>query len=637
MLGNSRQRLFGSIILTLIALVIFYTLAGQAQSKPKQVELSVLTQAIKANEVEKLIVDGNTLEAVKKNGDKLKTFKENAANLTDYGISPDTLPIEIKNPNRFDGWSSVLSTVVPLVFFGGFLWFMIRGAQGANNRAMSFGKSGAKQYIPGKNRTTFADVAGLYEAKQELAEIVEFLKNGEKFKLLGAEIPRGVLLIGPAGVGKTLLARAVAGEAEVPFFSISASEFVEMFVGVGASRVRELFATVKKQAPAVLFIDELDAVGRQRGSGMGGSHDEREQTLNQILVEMDGFETNQGVIVLAATNRPDVLDPALLRPGRFDRKVYLDNPDRAERLAILKIHAQNKPVEDSVDLDKVAAGTIGMSGAELRNVMNEAAILAARDNRKTINGHYLNLAIEKVMIGPERRNRLMSDKEKRLTAVHEAGHALLGHILPNTERIHKVTIVSRGRAGGYTWSLPEEERHYYSRQAFTDELISLLGGRTAEQVVFGEITTGAESDLNRATRIALNMVKEYGMSEKVGPITLSAEVGEDYLGRRMRQGREISEKLAETVDSEVKTIVEIASREAERLLKQHRSVLEAISAKLLEVETLDGPEFEALVNPLLGIESVAEVKTEAALAGQTPSVIAPTVPPVTPPVTPAAV
>lgn len=579
------------VLVVFLLISSFYILAGNRPNQPKLVDISEITNEFRANNLEKITVDGNHIIAMKKDGSRLETYKEEGATLKDYDITPDKVPIEVRNPNRGEIWNSIFSLLIPLLLIGGVLWFMIRSAQGSNMRAMSFGKSSAKLFVPGNKRTTFEDVAGLEEPKQELSEVVEFLKHPDKFKKLGAEIPKGVLLIGPAGVGKTLLARAVAGEAGVPFFTISASEFVEMFVGVGAARVRDLFSKAKRNAPAVLFIDELDAVGRQRGAGLGGSHDEREQTLNQILVEMDGFEPNQGVIVLAATNRPDVLDPALLRPGRFDRKVVLDNPDKKERAQILSIHARNKPLADDVDIDKVAAATIGMSGAELKNVMNEAAILAARDNKKIITQNYLNLAIEKVMIGPERKSHILSPKEKEITAYHEAGHAIVGHVLPNADPIHKVSVVSRGMAAGYTWSLPQEDVHLYSRQKFLDDLAQMLGGRVAEELMVGEITTGAENDLMRATRLARRMVTQYGMSEKLGPLTYGEREQQVFLGRDWAEHRTYSDEVASMIDEEVKRIVTEARQRATEILKKEKKTLQAIADRLIKEETIEGEEF----------------------------------------------
>ncbi len=591
---NSLSRTIIYVTVAFIVLSAFYVFAGAHPNTPKNVDLSTITKALQAGELTKISVDGNRILATKKDGSQIDSYKEDSASISDYGITPEKINLEIKNPNRGDIWNSLLSILVPLLLFGGIIWFMIRSAQGSNMRAMSFGKSSAKLYVPGNRRTTFADVAGLEEAKQELAEVVEFLKHPDKFKKMGAEIPKGVLLIGPAGVGKTLLARAVAGEASVPFFTISASEFVEMFVGVGAARVRDLFQKAKRNAPAVLFIDELDAVGRQRGAGLGGSHDEREQTLNQILVEMDGFEPNQGVIVLAATNRPDVLDSALLRPGRFDRKVMLDNPDRKERAMILAIHARNKPLTDDVNLDKIAAATIGMSGAELKNIMNEAAILAARDNKKVIAQHYLNLAIEKVMIGPERKSHILSPKEKEITAIHEAGHAIVGHVLPEADPIHKVSVVSRGSAAGYTWSLPQEDVHLYPRRKFLDDLAQMLGGRVAEEIAFGEITTGAENDLMRATRLARRMVTQYGMSDKLGPLAYGEREQQIFLGRDWSEQRTYSDEVAAVIDSEVRRIVTEAHGRAKIIIARHKKLLKSIANRLIKEETIEGDEFAAM-------------------------------------------
>ncbi len=588
------------IVLAFVVISSFYVFAGYRPQQSKEVNITEVTRAIRDGSIEKVTIDGNKILAKKKDGTVLQAYKEASATLKDYEITPEKVTIDVKNPNRGDAWASLLSTILPLLLFGGVLWFMIRSAQGANGRAMSFGRSSAKLFVPGNKRTTFTDVAGLEEAKQELNEVVEFLKTPDKFKKLGAEIPKGVLLVGPAGVGKTLLARAVAGEASVPFFTISASEFVEMFVGVGAARVRDLFQKAKRNAPAVLFIDELDAVGRQRGSGMGGSHDEREQTLNQILVEMDGFEPNQGVIVLAATNRPDVLDPALLRPGRFDRKVILGNPDKKERELILAIHSRNKPLGDDVDLAKVAAGTIGMSGAELKNIMNEAAILTARDSKKIITQHYLNLAIEKVMIGPERKSHILSQKEKEITAIHEGGHAIVGHVLEHSDPIHKISVVSRGMAAGYTWSLPEEDVHLYPKSKFLDDLASMLGGRVAEQLMFNEITTGAENDLQRATGLARRMVTQYGMSEKLGPLTYGEREQQVFLGRDWSEHRTYSDAIAMEIDSEVKRLITDAYSRAETVLKKHKSFLQTLADKLMKDETVDADEFLTMFDTSIG-------------------------------------
>lgn len=457
---------------------------------------------------------------------------------------------------------------------------------------MSFGKSRARLMVGNKNRVTFKDVAGEEEAKQELMEVVEFLKYPTKFINLGAKIPKGVLLVGAPGTGKTLMAKAVAGEAGVPFFNISGSEFVEMFVGVGASRVRDLFTKAKRNAPAIVFIDEIDAVGRQRGAGLGGGHDEREQTLNQILVEMDGFETDTNVIIIAATNRPDVLDPALLRPGRFDRRVTLSLPDIREREAILGVHTKNKPLDSTVNLKTVAAKTPGFAGADLQNLVNEAAILAARKNKKVIGQADMDEAIEKVLLGPERKNRLLSEQEREITAYHEAGHAVVSHVLPGADPVHKVSIVSRGTALGYTWSMPEQDKHLYSREQFVDELASMLGGRVAEKLTFKEITTGASNDLLRASKLARQMVTKYGMSEKVGPITYGTDEDMVFLGREIHEQRNYSDKVAALIDEEVSAVMEEASRRAEKVLRQHDKELKLIAGELMKKETLSREEFE---------------------------------------------
>jgi len=446
----------------------------------------------------------------------------------------------------------------------------------------------------GNTKISFKDVAGLVEPKQELVEIVEFLKNPKKFRDLGAEIPRGVLLIGPPGTGKTLMAKAVAGEAGVPFFSISASEFVEMFVGVGASRVRDLFLKAKRNAPAIIFIDELDAVGRQRGAGLGGSHDEREQTLNQILVEMDGFEPTDNVIIVAATNRPDVLDPALLRPGRFDRQVVIDLPDRRERIDILKVHTKNKPLETDIDLNKIAGSTPGFSGADLRNLANEAAILAARANKKTVAQRDLDEAIEKVMMGPERRSKMMSEKEKKITAIHEAGHAVVGHFVENADPIHKISIVSRGMALGYTWNLPTEDRRLETKSRFEDQIASLMGGRVAEEEFFGKnnITTGAQNDLKRATQLARKMITEYGMSDRLGPQTYGHKEELPFLGKDYAEHRNYSDKIASIIDEEISRMISDGRKKADEIIKKHKKTIEIIADTLLKQETIEAEEFK---------------------------------------------
>ncbi len=471
---------------------------------------------------------------------------------------------------------------------------MMRQAQGGANQALSFGRSRPRLANLEKERITFNDVAGVEEAKLELTEVVEFLQHPQKFLSIGARIPKGVLLMGPPGSGKTLLARAVAGEAKVPFFSISGSEFVEMFVGVGASRVRDLFNKAKKNSPCILFIDEIDAVGRQRGAGLGGSHDEREQTLNQILVEMDGFETDANVIVMAATNRPDVLDPALLRPGRFDRRVILDMPDIKDRESILKVHIRKKPVAAGINLSKIAQQTPGFSGADIQNLVNEAAILSARRNKKKIGMQEFREAIEKVLLGPERKSRLLSQREKKITAYHESGHALVAKMLPHCDPIHKVSIVARGIAAGYTWSLPAEDIHIYSRSKFEDDLASMLAGRTAEKLMFREVTTGAENDLRQATRLARKMVTEYGMSEELGAMTFGHKEELVFLGRELGERRNYSEEVAAKIDDEVRNIIEKALRRASDILSKHKKKLKQIAEKLIAEETIEEEDFNKL-------------------------------------------
>lgn len=588
--SNSRIIFYFALIIIAIFLVSTYVLPkGTA---PKNSTISQIAQDVKDNKVKEVDIADNQVTAIYTDGSKAVATKEATANLQDYGITSDKVTISVKNTSSSVVWSALLSGVLPIILIIGFIWFMMRSAQGSNVKAMNFGKSRARVF-DGAKKTTFKDVAGLVEPKEELNEVVEFLKHPQKFKNLGAEIPKGVLLVGPPGTGKTLLARAVAGEAGVPFFSISASEFVEMFVGVGASRVRDLFDKAKKNAPAILFIDELDAIGRQRGSGLGGSHDEREQTLNQILVEMDGFETGTNVIVIAATNRPDVLDQALLRPGRFDRRVAIDLPDKKERVEILKVHTKNKPLASDIDFSKIAAGTAGFSGADLKNVANEAAILAARGGAKEISQHLLDEAIEKVMMGAERRSRVLSDDEKKITAVHEAGHAIVGHLLPHADPIHKISIISRGSALGYTWNLPREDRYLKTKEKFEDEIATFVAGRAAEKMVFGSITTGASNDFKRATDMARKMVTQYGMSEKLGTQTYGTTDEMIFLGREIHEQRNYSEKVAQEIDNEVKEIISQATTKAEGILNKNRSVLDKITEALLKQETLDEEEFIA--------------------------------------------
>lgn len=586
------------LIYVLIAAVVVVGLlvaASYNEKKPAQVPLSHLIEQTSGGQVEKIEVVGDQLNVTLKNGEKETSYKEKSASLKDYGLDYTKVVVEVKNPD--DGssrWFDIILGILPIVIIIGFFYFIMRQAQGSNNQAMSFGKSKARVFGLEKEKVKFSDVAGSIEAKTELQEIVEFLKYPSKFESLGAKIPKGVLLFGSPGTGKTLLARAVAGEADVPFFSISGSEFVEMFVGVGASRVRDLFNKAKKNAPCIIFIDEIDAVGRQRGTGLGGGHDEREQTLNQILVEMDGFEQGTNVIVMAATNRPDVLDPALLRPGRFDRRITLDSPDLKAREEILEVHTKNKPLEKDVELGEIAKKTPGVSGADLANIANEAAIFAARQNRKKIAQSDFHEAVEKIALGPERKSHVLNEKEKEITAYHEAGHALLSHLLPNCNPVHKVSIVSRGMAGGVTWSLPEEDKHLHSVTDFKDDIAMSLGGRTAELIVFKDITTGASSDLKHANDLARRMITEYGMSPKLSNQVFGDSEGSVFLGKSFAEGKNYSEEVAAIIDEEVKALINEASKKAHSVITKNRTKLNLIAKTLIEKETIEGPEFRKL-------------------------------------------
>jgi len=544
--------------------------------------------------IENIVEEGEWLTIATIDGKELKANigTLNYNDLRELGLSTD-IKYEIQ-PGGFN-WGNMLIGFLPLLLFGALLFFLLFRARGANNQALSFGRSRARLFPLDKPTVTFEDVAGVDEAKQELHEVVGFLKSREKFESLGARIPRGVLLIGPPGTGKTLLARAIAGEAGVPFFSISGSEFVEMFVGVGASRVRDLFDQAKRNTPCIVFVDEIDAVGRQRGAGLGGSHDEREQTLNQILTEMDGFDTNTSVIVLAATNRPDILDPALLRPGRFDRRVVLDRPDVSGRIAILQVHSKDKPLDKAVDLEVLAKQTVGFSGADLANLMNEAAILAARRDKKVIDMPEFEESIDKVLAGPERKSRRISTKEKEITAYHEAGHALVAKMLPNADPPHKISIVARGMALGYTKSLTED-RYLMTPSQFNDMIAALLGGHTAEKLIFKEVTTGASDDIKRATWLARKMVTEYGMSDKLGPRTFGDKQELVFLGREISEQKDYGEKVADTIDEEVNNIIHNAHQVSKKILTQNKQKLIRIARKLIADETLEGKVLEALFN-----------------------------------------
>ncbi|MED4269654.1 ATP-dependent zinc metalloprotease FtsH [Geobacillus stearothermophilus] len=502
--------------------------------------------------------------------------------------------VEVVPADETSGWVTFFTSIIPFVIMFILFFFLLNQAQGGGSRVMNFGKSRARLYTDDKRKVRFRDVAGADEEKEELVEIVEFLKDPRKFAELGARIPKGVLLVGPPGTGKTLLARAVAGEAGVPFFSISGSDFVEMFVGVGASRVRDLFETAKKNAPCIIFIDEIDAVGRQRGAGLGGGHDEREQTLNQLLVEMDGFNGNEGIIIIAATNRPDILDPALLRPGRFDRQITVDRPDVKGREAVLRVHARNKPLDESVDLKAIAMRTPGFSGADLENLLNEAALVAARRNKKKIDMSDIDEATDRVIAGPAKKSRVISEKERRIVAFHEAGHTVIGMVLADAEMVHKVTIVPRGQAGGYAVMLPKEDRYFMTKAELMDKITGLLGGRVAEEIVFNEVSTGAHNDFQRATNIARRMVTEFGMSEKLGPLQFGQPSGQVFLGRDLHNEQNYSDKIAYEIDLEIQRIIKECYEKAKQILTQHRDKLDLIATTLLEVETLDAEQIKHL-------------------------------------------
>ncbi|CAN5131362.1 ATP-dependent zinc metalloprotease FtsH [soil metagenome] len=598
--GPGTNKNFLWIVLILIGFAVLSAFYAPNKQKSEELAISDVANKVTNNEVQKIAVKNDTdLTITLKDGKEFVSAIRQGDDLKDFGITPDKTEISVTYDNSIALWLALLQIIVPSLIIVGIIIYLFRASAGANMKAMSFGQSKAK--LANMSKIRFKDVAGLKEAKTELMEEVEFLRNPGKFLQLGAEIPKGVLLVGPPGTGKTLLAKAVAGEAGVPFFTISASEFVEMFVGVGASRVRDLFAKAKKSSPCIIFIDELDAIGRQRGAGLGGGHDEREQTLNQILVEMDGFETDAGVIIMAATNRPDVLDPALLRPGRFDRRVVVDLPTKGEREEVLKIYAAKKPLAEGVDLGAVAGQTAGLSPADLKNVMNEAAILTARREEKIITQEILHEAVEKILVGPERPSRVLSEHEKKVTSVHEAGHAIVGHVLPNTDDIHKVSIISRGTALGLTWSLPREDTHLISESKFKDELAMLLGGRLAEILYFKEPTTGASNDLKRATDIARRMVTDYGMSEKLGLRTYGEKHEQVFLGRSMGEQRDYSDERAELIDGEVSRIIAEAEQKALETLTKYRKALDNLTDLLLSKETVSGEELTAILTSDTGI------------------------------------
>lgn len=581
-------------LLIIMVIIWMFDLYGEKNSKPADISYTSFMQHVQQDEIKQVTIVDNVISGKLKDGKEFSTVAPNDSKLVEK-LEAKKVDIKAELPPQPPWWMSILSSILPMLIIVG-LWFMLMNQGGAGGgKVMNFGKSRARRYDEEKLKITFKDVAGAEEAKQELEEVVEFLKHPQKYNDLGAKIPKGVLLYGPPGTGKTLLAKAVAGEAGVPFFSISGSDFVEMFVGVGASRVRDLFDQAKKSAPCIVFIDEIDAVGRQRGAGLGGGHDEREQTLNQLLVEMDGFSANEGIIMIAATNRPDILDPALLRPGRFDRQIVVDRPDIKGRTEILKVHVKGKSIGQDVNLDVIAQRTPGFTGADLSNLVNEAALLTARKDKKAINMPEMEEAAERVIMGPERKSRVISDKEKRLTAYHEGGHTIVGMLLEHTDPVHKVTIIPRGRAGGYTLSLPKEDKYYATRSEMLDELKVLLGGRVAEALVLKEISSGASNDLQRATQLARQMICEYGMSENIGPVTFGHRQDQVFLGRDIARDKDYSEEVAAEIDKEVRSFMEDAYAATEKLLSDNIDKLHVIAKALMEKETLEEEEINQLV------------------------------------------
>ncbi|PIQ79257.1 cell division protein FtsH [Candidatus Peregrinibacteria bacterium CG11_big_fil_rev_8_21_14_0_20_41_10] len=591
---KSSLKSFGILIITALVISSFIAFNQVKQYKTKEVSLSEFHQHIKKAQIDgnKIQIEGDKISYILTNTDRIYTFKEPNSQLNDILTSSqiNNLNVKVKPTSNF--WYEFLFTIVPFLLIAGFFVFMFRQAQSNNNQAMSFGKSRARLHDQNKKSALFKDVAGADEAKEELVEVVDFLKNPKKYLAMGAKIPKGILLIGAPGTGKTLLARAVAGEAKVPFYSISGSEFVEMFVGVGASRVRDLFKEAKASAPCIIFIDEIDAVGRKRGAGLGGGHDEREQTLNQILTEMDGFETDTNVIVMAATNRADVLDSALLRPGRFDRRVIVDKPNIIQREAILKVHSQNKPTNKDIDLMVIARQTPGFSGADLENLVNEAAIIAAKKGQTSITQHNLEISVEKVTIGLEKKSRKLSDNELKITAYHEVGHAVIGHKLPDCDPVNKISIISRGQALGVTWFLPENDSHLYPQSKFESEICSLLGGYCAEEIFFNQVTTGASSDLERATEIARNMVTRYGMS-KLGPVIFGDKDQEVFIGKDLGHYKNYSETYAAKIDDLIKEIIHSAYEKTKKMITEHKKIITTIAEDLLKKETINRKEFLA--------------------------------------------
>ena len=630
-MGSNRWMRNGFVYLLVIVgiIVIFYTLLPSFGGKSEEPFTTVVAMA-KNNEIREIVVDGKKLTVYPKTVARggAERFVSRVGDDTDViglliesGVQigpPSGVEVSFKGSSGMSSFFGLLLNFLPLIFFGGLILFMMRQAQGSNNQTLSFGRSRARMMTTNRPGVTFADVAGIDEAKNELQEVVEFLKYPERFLSLGARIPKGILLVGQPGTGKTLLARAVAGEAGVPFFHISGSEFVEMFVGVGAARVRDLFDQAKRNAPCIVFVDEIDAVGRHRGAGLGGGHDEREQTLNQILVEMDGFESSTNIIVVAATNRPDILDPALLRPGRFDRRVTLDLPDVVGRTAILKVHSAGKPLAPEVILETLAKQTPGFSGADLSNLINEAALLAARGNKKAIFMEEFEEAVERIIGGPERKSRVISAREKEMTAYHEAGHALSAWILPHADRVHKVSIVARGAMGGHTSLLPDEDRYLWTKNQFLDMLVVTMGGRVAEQLIFDEITTGASNDLERATKIALSMIKRYGMSESLGPRTFGKREELIFLGREISEERDYGDKVAEEIDEEVKGLFSLSYQRAEEILVTHKPKLVLLAEYLIEYETISGEN----LNKLLGGEDFGEEPATPVIPQEPPPYVA---------------
>jgi len=597
-----RNRILKNLAIYLLIVFIAVSIVRWASPTQEQIlsyDYSTFRSKIDSGQIEKvtMITEQNvyTITGTLKNGDKFTLEVPPDPNLAKE-LSDKGIPVKTEGPAKAPWWTGLFGTLLPILLFIGLLFFMMQQTQGGGSRVMQFGKSRARMHSDDKNKVTFADVAGADEVKEELEEIVEFLKNPKKFTEIGAKIPKGVLLYGPPGTGKTLVARAVAGEADVPFFSISGSDFVEMFVGVGASRVRDLFEQAKKNAPCIVFIDEIDAVGRQRGAGLGGGHDEREQTLNQLLVEMDGFEANEGIIIIAATNRPDILDPALLRPGRFDRQVTMDVPDILGREEILKVHTRGKQIAPNVDLNVLARRTPGFTGADLANLVNEAALLSARRGQKRVTMDALEESVERVIAGPEKKSRVISDYEKRLVSYHEAGHALVGHLLPHTDPLHKVSIIPRGRAGGYTLLLPREDRRYMTKSQILDQVTMLLGGRVAEDLVLQEISTGAQNDLERATILVRKLITEFGMSDELGPLTFGTKQEQIFLGRDIARDRNYSEAVAFSIDKEARKIMDECYSRAEDLLKENIEKLHLVASHLMEKETLEAEEFEALMD-----------------------------------------